>query len=246
MKKQLLSLALLAAAWLAGGSAQAWDQPTQDANGVWQLGSVNYVEWYSDYVDAGNLTAKAVLTADIDYTGQTHTAIGRSDGKKYQGVFDGQGHRIKNLTMTGGDVGFFNQVRGEGTVIKNLIIDASCSFEGTGKCAALIAQPRNGKEITIYNVVNLASVKSGSGAAGGLVGNRTTPNITALNMSNCVNAGTVNSTGNSAGAFVGWVDTKVTAKACYNIGEVQKLDGNKTNLIRNATLSNNTITNCYD
>ena len=64
MKKQLFSLVLLAG--LTFGSAQAWDEPTKDANDVWQLGSVNDVEWFADYVEAGNTTAKAVLTADID------------------------------------------------------------------------------------------------------------------------------------------------------------------------------------
>ena len=127
-KTKLLSVALLAAAWLTTGSVHAWDEPTQDANGVWQLGSVNDVEWFVDYVEAGNTTANAVLTSDIDYEGQTHTPIGQNQDRKYNGVFDGQHFRIKNLHMTGQNTGFFGFVRG-GTTIQNIIFDASCSFE---------------------------------------------------------------------------------------------------------------------
>lgn len=71
-RTKLFTAALFAATWLAGGSAQAWDEPAQ-VDGVWQLGSVNDVEWFAEYVEAGNITANAVLTSDIDYEGQTHT-----------------------------------------------------------------------------------------------------------------------------------------------------------------------------
>ena len=68
MKKQLFSLVLLAG--LTFGSAQAWDEPAQDANGVWQLGSVNDVEWFSDYVEAGKkMPGREIVlqTQDADY-----------------------------------------------------------------------------------------------------------------------------------------------------------------------------------
>ena len=40
-RTKLFSAALLAAAWLAGGSAQAWDKPAQDADGVYQIGTAS-------------------------------------------------------------------------------------------------------------------------------------------------------------------------------------------------------------
>ena len=105
-KRSLLRMAFIVGTWMTGYPLFAWDEPTQ-VDGVWQLGSVNDVEWFADYIEAGNLTAKAVLTADIDYEGKTHTPIGQNETRKFNGVFDGQHHHIKNLTMTGTNTGFF-------------------------------------------------------------------------------------------------------------------------------------------
>ena len=246
-KTKLFSLALLAAAWLAGGSAQAWDEPAQ-IDGVWQLGSVNDVEWFADYVEAGNTTANAVLTADIDYAGQTHTPIGQNTNRKFNGVFDGQHHHIKNLIMTGTDTGFFGWVRG-GTTIKNLIIDASCSFTATERCGSLIGfiQAKAGGDISISNVVNYASVTSGSKVAGGIVAAGATNNDhPVVNMANCVNVGTITCSSGSdkAAGLLGWnkSSTISTLKGCYNIGECMPLDG-ANNLFRG---SNRAMPNCYD
>jgi hypothetical protein len=252
-KTKLFSLALLAAAWLAGGSAHAWDEPAQDADGVWQLGSVNDVEWFADYVEAGNTTAKAVLTADIDFTGQTHTPIGQNDSRKFNGVFDGKHHHIKNLHMTGTNTGFFGFVRG-GTIIQNLIIDATCSFEATERCGSLIGfiQAKAGGAISINNVVNFGSVTSGSKVAGGiLAAGHTNNDHPVVNMANCVNAGTITcpsidgaNPADKAAALIGWNKSASisTLKACYNIGECTPLDG-VNNLFRG---TNRSMPNCYD
>ena len=245
MKKQLFSLVLLAG--LTFGSAQAWDEPAQDANGVWQLGSVNDVEWFAEYIEAGNTTANAVLTADIDYLGQTHTPIGQNDSRKFNGIFDGQHHHIKNLHMTGTNTGFFGFVRG-GTTIKNLIIDATCSFEATERCGSLIGfiQAKAGGAISINNVVNFGSVTSGTKVAGGIVAaGHTNNDHPVVNMANCVNAGTVICTGgDKAAGLLGWNKSASmsTLKGCYNIGECTPLDG-VNNLFRG---TNRAMPNCYD
>ena len=245
MKKQLFSLVLLAG--LTFGSAQAWDEPAQDANGVWQLGSVNDVEWFADYVEAGNTTANAVLTADIDYEGQTHTPIGQNQTYKFNGFFDGQHHHIKNLTMTGTNTGFFGFVRG-GTTIQNIIFDSTCHFSADERCGSLIGfvQAKAGGVITLNNIVNFGSVTSGSKVAGGIVAaGHTNNDHPVINMANCVNAGLVKCTGgDKAAGLLGWNKSASisTLKACYNIGECTPLDG-VNNLFRG---SNRAMPNCYD
>jgi len=116
-RTKLFSAALLAAAWLAGGSAQAWDEPAQ-VDGVYQIGTASELEWFAEYVNGvtddmatntpeesnARLSAQAVLTADIDMTGIDHAPIGRytkEDGSvrdtyKFAGKFDGQFHTISN------------------------------------------------------------------------------------------------------------------------------------------------------
>ena len=244
--KSLLRLAFIVGTWMTGYPIFAWDEPTQ-VDGVWQLGSVNDVEWFADHIEAGNLTAKAVLTADIDYEGKTHTPIGQNETRKFNGVFDGQHHHIKNLTMTGTNTGFFGYVRG-GSTIQNIIIDATCSFTATERCGSLIGiiQAKAGGVITISNIVNYASVTSGSKVAGGILAAGATNNDhPVVNMSNCVNVGRITCTGaDKAAGLLGWNKSasNSTLKGCYNIGECTPLDG-VNNLFRG---NNRAMPNCYD
>lgn len=55
MKKQFFSLVLFAAAWLAGGSAQAQSTPSQDDDGYYLLGSVDDVEWFANEVNVNHM-----------------------------------------------------------------------------------------------------------------------------------------------------------------------------------------------
>ena len=95
-RTKLFTAALFAAAWLTTGSVHAWDQPAQDANGVYQIGTASELEWFAEYVNScvdktdpentTKLTSKAVLTADIDLAGITHLPIGKNilSGKTLQ------------------------------------------------------------------------------------------------------------------------------------------------------------------
>ena len=152
-RTKLFSAALLAAAWLAGGSVWAQTEPEQDSDGWYLLGTVDDVEWFGQQVADKHATIKGKLIADIDYEGvvNRHQPIGHY-GQKFVGKFDGQGHRILNMIINdptlpkGNDdgTGFFGCVRigGDGIImgsdseketntlveIKNLIIDSSCSI----------------------------------------------------------------------------------------------------------------------
>ena len=91
------------------------------------LGNAGNVEWFSAHVNQGgnNIFSKAKMVADIDFTNVTHTPIGVNDVTKFNGKFDGQGHRIMNMKIrTSKDLqGFFGGLRGGGTTVCNLIID---------------------------------------------------------------------------------------------------------------------------
>ena len=83
----------------------------KDAAGYYQIGTPADLIAFSDSVNSGQTNANARLTADIDMSGVANfTPIGRytDDGAlaqrypnhDYRGIFDGQGHIIKNLTVT--------------------------------------------------------------------------------------------------------------------------------------------------
>ena len=230
-------------------------QPAEMVDGVYQLTNAGNVEWMSAKIAAAAKNEKGtaynvcsyVMTNDIDFTGVPHEPIGPNDAQKFNGVFDGQFHRITNLHATGTNTGFFGWVRG-GSTIKNLIIDATCSFEATERCGSLIAitQTSEGGTVSIFNVVNFASVTSGTKVAAGiLAAGAPNNNHPVVNMANCVNAGIVQSTGgDKAAGLLGWNKSGSisTLKACYNIGECSPLDG-ANNLFRG---NNRALPNSYD
>ncbi len=258
MKKQFFSLALFAVAWLACGSAQAWDEPAQ-VDGVYQIGTASELEWYAEYVNscvdgdnAGNtakLNSKAVLTADIDLTGITHTPIGKNTTFKFDGEFNGQHHRIKNMIInnTLENQGFFGCVRGN-AIIKNIIIDKSCSITAGNRAAGLIGtlQTAADGKCRILNCVNEANVTSVSGVASGIIGAGQS-GYAFFKIHNCVNTGKITgASNNKAAAFNGWGADSGKGNSqvwnCYNLGELSPLDGNNT-FFRGSFRS---VQNCFD
>ena len=92
-------------------------------------------------------------------------------------TFDGQGHVIKNLKVTGNDdyVGFIYSANG--ATIRNLVVDSSCSVNSSsskfvggiiGYCGA------SSNNCIIENSINMATVASTKGSdskVGGIIGN---------------------------------------------------------------------------
>ena len=194
--------------------------PMED--GIYQISTAEQCEVFANDLNSGLIAnnCHAVLTQDIDLSSiAAWTAIG-TDGRKFIGNFDGQGHRIKGMKINGSlkEQGFFG-VAGAGAVIKNLIIDASCVIESTGpNCfAAFVGCCNNNGTITFENCGNEANVvgKAQNNAAflgcnyGG----------TKLVFNNCYNTGKI-SGGEENGAFSGWTGGGATFNNCYNIGEV--------------------------
>ena len=252
-KTKLFSLALFAAAWLAGGSAQAWDEPSQ-VDGVYQIGTGSELEWFAEAVNASDadnktmLSAQAVLTADIDMSGIDHAPIGASTTYKFEGKFDGQFHTISNLVIDRPDdeaLGLFGVVRGNAK-IKNIIMDATCSISGKNRIGSIIGliQTNTGASdgLEILNCVSYATLTTNSGAAG-MIG-AGADQYPYFDMENCVNAGRIDAV-NRGSAFCGWNKSAGgNAKMwnCLNIAEISVLDGNNQ-LFRG---SNRSIANCYD
>ena len=231
------------------------DHITPNAQGFYELGSAADVEWFAAMVNDAHLTTiNGMLTADIDYEGvvNAHTPIGLNTTFKYNGTFDGQGHRIKNMIIDGTSnfQGFFGIIRGA-TVIRNLIIDSSCSVTGPSAIGGITgaAQTDGGSPLVIENCINEATITATSGSASGIlgVGQSAYPTI---QIKNCLNTGDI--TGSPATAFCAWINKGGSSMTnCVNLGNITGADlaGNKftyyCQLIRYepGTL---TMTNCYD
>ena len=68
--------------------------------GVYQIGTGQDLADFAALVNGGDVTANAVITADIDYSGQTEM-IG-TETNRFFGTLDGQGHTVTiNLVASG-------------------------------------------------------------------------------------------------------------------------------------------------
>lgn len=129
-------------------------------------------------------------TADIDLaTVENWKPIGVFDSYRYfDGVYDGAGHVIRNLTITGTDnVGFFGVLSG---TVMNLGIESGSI---TGGCVgAITSHSDGGADVRILNCYNGADVY-GAVRAGGIVDNLVNGKVI-----NCANYGTITSDGVAA------------------------------------------------
>ena len=166
------------------------------------LDNAGKVEWFANMVAAngGSKSYYAKLTDDIDFEREVnlHLPIGKTKGNKFKGVFDGQGHRIKNMIIYRPQdeaQGFFGYLQGNAAcTVKNLIIDESCSVIAFTKAAGLAGSCQNtGATITIENCVNEANVTVTGQDAAGIIGGQNDTNPKFI-IRNCVNKGNITST----------------------------------------------------
>lgn len=174
---------------------------------------------FSMAVSGGATYSNAYLEADIDMEGYNSQfkPIGNSS-KSFRGTFDGQGHRILNLHITGGDfTGFFGAVGG-GANISNFVFDSSCSISGVNYVGLAGGSSGTGKVIFSY-VGNEANVTGSGINAGGIIGCNKGSTCT-FNIHDCYNTGNIIGSSESA-AISGWLGTNAVLQNCYNIGTVE-------------------------
>lgn len=194
---------------------------------------------FAAYIAKGGTGSTATLMADLDMTGfDTDFAPIGTSLKPFGGTFDGQGHRIANLHVTGtSNVGLFGTVTG-GATISNLVIDASCSISGTSYVGVVGSASGIG-QITLSCIGNEATISASTRNAGGILGCNygSTADIV---IENCYNTGSIVGSAES-GALSGWIGSSATVKDCYNIGTVTGYDNTATYLYRGSA----TLTNTY-
>ena len=249
-KIKLIRLVVLTTAWLVGSSTFAWDEPTQ-IDGVYQIGTLSELEWFAEQVNSGSTSLNAQLTADVNCDQAVNYAPIGNLGSPYMGTFDGQGHRILNRNVDTGsnnEAGFFGRLYG-GAVIKNLILDSTCSFVGNHVVGAFSGAMTGGNTIVFENCVNEAPVTAtaSNGASAAFVG-ACQGTATAIKVTNSANTGTITcGVSGRATVFCSYVNASTSSSFtnCYNTGALSQLNVNSQNFVQwsNATP---VINNCYE
>ena len=201
----------------------------QDAEGAYLIGNAQDLVDFSALVNdnsAENAGANALLTADIDMSGIVWTPIGTGD-RRYNGTFDGQFHRIKNLVINSDvkDQGLFSVVAD--ATIKHVIIDKSCSVKGSN-CATAFAGCCNGSgTLTFIGCGNEANVTGTAANNSAFVGCNYSNGALKVVIKYCYNTGKV-SGGWENGIFSGWFANAGEVTASYNTGSIVGADGNQS------------------
>ena len=111
------------------------------------------------HLSAGQVLDRALIAPDISELEDGF------QGTAFSGIFDGNGFRIRNLTMVGHDyLGLMGTIRDEGQVWNLGVVDAN--VVGTGSCIGILAGANSGHVTNCYST----GAVSGEGEVGGLVG----------------------------------------------------------------------------
>ena len=218
----------------------------------YQISTADQLKLFRDIVNgaggqAPNAAACAVLTANIDLNNEPWTPIGPDRDSAYTGTFDGQGHTVKNLSVTvngqPGRAGLFGCVK-DGS-IRKLTVAGSVSCAANQRWCGGIAG--YAMDETIENCASLCTVScTGIDArVGGIVG-LVDYNSRTLIIRDCYNIGNITGNGNTGSSDTGgicgfYMGGKISN--CYNVGEIT--GSGYVSKIAVSAFNNNRPTNCY-
>jgi len=254
---KLKVLTLMTCLVLVGPAFAAWDgvtktRPSQDAKKVFIITNEAELAWFADTTNIKTGTGdqqfvvSARLESNLDMGNKYFTPIcGGKGDKKFQGIFDGQQHVIRNVKYDGEElierynderygqnVGFVGAMSGgtvKNLIIENLNIHSSTNILEDGKenqisVGGIVGWMQNG---TIDNCVTSGSIfTSGKGqGVGGIAGA-----LWQGTISNCLSYVGIQVSGQDAqiGGIVGLTKkgTTVTIKSCVYAGTTLVNTGN--------------------
>jgi hypothetical protein len=218
----------------------------------YQISTADQLKLFRDIVNgAGGQTqnrgAYAVLTADIDLNNEAWTPIGPDRDSAYTGTFDGQGHTVKNLSVTvnvqPGRAGLFGCVK-DGTIRKLTVAGSVSCTANQGWCGGIAGYAM---DETIENCASLCTVScTGIDArVGGIVG-LVDYNSRTLIIRDCYNIGKItgrsdNGSGDAGGICGFYMNGKISN--CYNVGEIT--GSGYVSKIAVSAYNDSRPTNCY-
>lgn len=215
MKKLFSLKSLCFIALFSPISASAIDTAS---DGTYIIRNGNDILEFANIVNAGNLTANAILDNDIDMTGIDWTPIGQSTSL-YAGTFDGNNHSIKNFEYTVPTTakkegyGLFGAT--QNAVIKNFNIYGNLTAVGEGN--GVVGRVSGGHISDIHSYLDVDCATYTSKQIGGVLG-RVTDNAV---IERCSYWGEMSVGGGSTdcyGGIAGYASSGADFSNCANYG----------------------------
>ena len=231
VKIRLALLGLAALVWIAvpvsaRAETDVWDGTTASGfaggtgteNDPWRIENAEQLAYLAQQVNNGTDYERQhfLLVSDLDLNGKEWTPIG-TGGKSFWGGFDGGGHTITGMTITGDRdyVGLFGRCHNftaASSYIKSVTVKGA-NISGYNSVGAIAGQGAN-----ISDCYSIENTIRANRRVGGVCGNLTG------NISGCYNSSSVR--GNStAGGIMGNASYERSVgngvvQYCYNIGDV--------------------------
>lgn len=234
MKMRLALLALAALAWIAvpmsaraegetvdtwDGTAVAFTKGRGTKEEPWLIENAEQLAYLAQQVNNGTDYEREhfLLVSDLDLSGNEWTPIG-TDGNPFWGGFDGGGHTITGMTITGKEasyVGLFGECHNFTTAssyIKSVTVKGA-NISGKSFVGAIAGVGANISDC--YSIENtICARRQVGGVCGSLIGN----------ISGCYNSSSVSGISTAGGimgtaSYEGNVGNGVV-QYCYNIGAV--------------------------
>lgn len=212
-------------------------------DGFYEISNGEELKWFSLFVNTGETTANAKLTADIDMAGIDYTPAGR--GVVYCGTFNGQGHKISNLIInTPGTqyVGLIGVVGG-GAVVMDVVLDSTCELYGDA-FIGVVGGSNGGGDVYIDRVGFEGKAQGANQNVSGIFGVNMASGATPY-ISNCYIAGGSVKGGRESATLSGWCGGNGYVKNCYSISTIEGCDGLGNANSPQPFCRNGKYTNCY-
>ena len=186
------------------------------------------------------LDINITLTDDIDLKGIDWTPIDIDYNHQYTGTFDGGGHTITGLTVTGSDqyAGLFGRIGTDGTVMNVTLENVQITSDNSSGYAGGVAGWSYG---TIENC-SVSGRVSSILFAGGVVGSQLAGSITGCNSSATVKGMVI------AGGIAGETNSSASLTGCYATGSVSVANNTTNEAFAGGVVGHNggsTLTACY-
>lgn len=216
---------------------------TDDGQGNYTVTTAEGLKAVADIANNGNLDINITLTADIDLKGIDWTPIGIDYNHRYTGTFDGGGHTITGLKITGNDqyAGLFGHIGSGGKVmnvkLEGVLIESDNEMSNVGGVAG--CSRGNIENCSVSGSVIGRGMNS---IVGGVVGYQNGGFLTGCSSSATVNAGC------TAGGVAGISDSGATLTACYATGDVtlESINtGNYAGGVVGINTNSSTLIACY-
>lgn len=256
---RLALLALAALAWIAvpvsaraeGETVDTWDGTAvafTKGNGTeddpWLIENAEQLAYLAQQVNEGTdyQWKHFRLVSDLDLSGEEWTPIG-THGKSFRGGFNGDGHTITGMTITGKEnsyVGLFGECynfTADSSYIKSVTVKRA-NISGKSFVGAIAGEGANISDC--YSIENtIYAIRQVGGVCGSLTGS----------ISGCYNSSSVS--GNyAAGGIMGTASYNGTGgvvQYCYNIGAVTvSLQDGSVGGITGASANRYNISNCLN